>query len=78
MSTISTRLLGFRISVTADWSQASDRIIGDISGGYFVSNFRTPMDALRRALQQCADAEGIEPYEASCLIDKAMEKAVEV
>jgi hypothetical protein len=52
--------------------------MGDISGGYQVANFRhSPHAALRKALEQCASAEGMPLDERDEAIDTAMENAVE-
>lgn len=78
MSTISTKWGSDKISVTANWAQANDQIMGDLEGGYQVADFRhSPKAALRKALEQCAKIEGMSDEDAEPLIDAAMEKAVE-
>lgn len=78
MSTISTKWGSDKISVTANWAQASDQITGDLDGGYQVADFRHDgRAALRKALEQCASIEGMADDEAETLIDAAMAKAVE-
>jgi phytoene/squalene synthetase len=79
MSTISTKWGSDKISVTANWAQASDQIMGDLEGGHQVADFsHSPEAALRRALEQCARHEGIADDEAEEMIEAAMEDAVEV
>lgn len=78
-TTISTKWGSDKISVTADWAQASCQIMGDLEGGYQVADLcHSPEAALRRALEQCASHEGIADDEAEDMIDGAMEDAVEV
>ena len=81
MSTISTKWGSDKISVTANWSQASDQIFGDLEGGFQVADFRhSPTAALRKAIEQCARHEGmsLEDDDTQEQIDSAMEEAVEV
>ena len=78
-TTISTKWGSSKISVSANWAEASDQIMGDLEGGHQVADFRhSPEAALRRALEQCARHEGIAGDEAEEMIDAAMEDAVEV
>jgi hypothetical protein len=77
MSTISTKWGNDKISVTADWSQASDQIMGDLDGGYQVADFcHSPLAALRKALEQCAKIENMSDEESEPLIDAALEESV--
>jgi len=78
MSTYTTKWGSDKISVTANWSNASDQINGDLHGGYQVADFRHDGHAaLRKALAQCASIEGMADDEAETLIEAAMAKAVE-
>lgn len=64
------------IKVTADWSQASSPITGNLDGGYQVADFRHDWRlALREALSQCAEIEGMTIGDATVKINEAMRSA---
>ena len=80
MSTIRTTWGSDTVSVSADWGQASCPIAGDLAGGYQVADFRhRPERALRRALEQCAQAEGasLDDPDTQAEIDAALADAEE-
>jgi hypothetical protein len=78
VSKISTSWGSDTIAVEANWAQAAEQIKGDLEGGYVVGDFaHRPLAALRKALEQCASAEGMTRGESEPLIDLALERAVE-
>jgi hypothetical protein len=80
MSTFKTEWGVDTISVSADWGQASCPITGDLDG-FQVADFQhRPERALRRALEQCAQAEGasLDDPDTQAAIDAALADAVEV
>jgi len=59
MATYKTRIFSDTVSITADFSEASCPVTGDIGGGYQVADFRhSPKGAMRCALEQLVKASG--------------------
>ena len=53
MATYKTRIYGDEIEISANFSQASDQIMGDLDGGRQVADFRHCSEAaMREALRQ--------------------------
>ena len=78
-TTYTTRIFSDTITITADFTQASSPITGDISGGYQVADFRhSPAAAMRRALEQLVEASGDSIEDYALQIDRAVGKMVEV
>ena len=78
-TTYTTRIFSETVSITADFSQASSPVTGDISGGYQVAVFsHSPAMAMRIALEQLVKASGDSIEDYADQIDKAVGRMVEV
>ena len=74
-TTLRTNVCGDTIQVTADWTQASDQIVGDLEGGRQVADFRhEPRRALRCAVEQYYEHCGDDIEDAA--IAEAIDAAV--
>ncbi len=75
MATLITKWGSDKISVSANWAEASSQIMGDLEGGLQVADVRhDPRTALRKALEQCARHEGLDSDDDDVIeqIDAAM------
>jgi len=75
MATYKTRIYGDEIEISANFSWASDQIMGDLAGGRQVADFRhSPQAAMREALRQYIVACGDDPDDEE--YDNVIEDAV--
>ncbi len=79
MATYKTRIYGDEIEISANFSEASDQIMGDLEGGRQVADFRhSPQAAMREALRQYIVASGDDPDEYNNVIEDAVSEMTEV
>ncbi len=79
MATYKTRIYGDEIEISANFSEASDQIMGDLEGGRQVADFRhSPQAAMREALRQYIVASGDDPDEYDNVIEDAVSEMTEV
>ena len=66
-STLRTRWGGDQISVTADWAQAAGSVEG--APGQVADYRHNPRLAIRQALIEAAQADGLDPDDMDCAMD---------